>query len=216
MSCYGKLTDHQLFESRLVLAQYWLRWWLFVWCHQAIICNNVGLSSKAFCSIHQKAILQKVPINIIPDMCLEMAFSKLQTHFPGSNKSLGKILRTFCHYCLNLLMTIENRFIGKSTQNITTHKLTATVEYRCNLEIYSNTSIGWCVFQHGPFPQLIVVQRVHLLWADIKMVRLLLLSNERLLLKTSSIGKRCLIHHTQVEISIINSVSYAMPTLFRS
>ena len=39
-------------------GQYWLRWWLDAWRHQAITWTNVDFSLVRFCGIHLRAISQ--------------------------------------------------------------------------------------------------------------------------------------------------------------
>ena len=52
------------------------------WCHQAITWTYVDLSSKIFCVIHLRSILQGMSMNLIHNMCSGTTLSKLQPHNP--------------------------------------------------------------------------------------------------------------------------------------
>ena len=47
---------------------------------------NVDLPSKVFGGIHLRAILQKVTMTLICNMCLEITLLKLLLHLPGANE----------------------------------------------------------------------------------------------------------------------------------
>ena len=52
------------------LDQYWLRWWLDAWWHQAITWTNADFSSVRFCDIHLRAISQQGPELLFGTMSL--------------------------------------------------------------------------------------------------------------------------------------------------
>ena len=54
------------------VSHYWLRQWLVAWRHQAITWTNVDWS-QVLCNIRVKAVSQEFHINLILNLCSEIA-----------------------------------------------------------------------------------------------------------------------------------------------
>ena len=66
------------------LGQYWLRWWLDAWRHQAINSTNVDLSLVSSNVNHPKAISYEVLMGLIWNICHEITLLNLP-HSPAAN-----------------------------------------------------------------------------------------------------------------------------------
>ena len=65
----------------------WLRSWHVACWYQASNWTNVNLSSKVFCGIHLRAILQKMIMNLIYNTWYEITLSKLFSQMPMSSNT---------------------------------------------------------------------------------------------------------------------------------
>ena len=116
MSPYGVTRPqwvNSLWPSRVIpygdidLGPHWLRQWLVAWWHRAITWTNVDLSSWMFCSIHLRANIQEVLMNLFHNMSLEIMLLShwglvtpfgdidLVQHWPDGIKPLPEPMLTY-------------------------------------------------------------------------------------------------------------------------
>ena len=65
------------------LGQYWLRWWLAAWRHQAIIWTNVKLSSVRSSDNHLRTVLQETLQPSVTSISLKIIYLKYHLNLPG-------------------------------------------------------------------------------------------------------------------------------------
>ena len=98
------------FSNTIDLGQHWLRLWLVVWRHQAIIGTNDDFSLMRF---HLRAIPQRAPHLLFHIMIFKIILSKSLPLLPGTKQFKDKIWTKFCVFyfiCFYIVMAVRGGY----------------------------------------------------------------------------------------------------------